>query len=46
MTKVIKLIVVKVNRKFNILFMAKLYQEKKKYHAHDEKNKFKKGRFC
>tara|TARA_B100001123_G_C15115725_1_gene949267 strand:+ start:26 stop:256 length:231 start_codon:yes stop_codon:yes gene_type:complete len=38
-----KTIVVEVTRKFKHPFYAKVISRSKKYHAHDEKNKFKKG---
>ena len=38
-----KTIVVKVVRKFQHPFFGKVISRTKKYHAHDEKNKFKKG---
>ena len=38
-----KTIVVEVNRKFQHPFYGKVISRKKKYHAHDEKNKFKEG---
>jgi small subunit ribosomal protein S17 len=38
-----KTIVVEVNRKFKHPFYEKLISRSKKYHAHDEKNKFKEG---
>jgi small subunit ribosomal protein S17 len=36
-----KTIVVEVNRKFKHPFYEKVISRSKKYHAHDEKNKFK-----
>ena len=38
-----KTIVVKVKRRFVHPFYGKVISRSKKYHAHDEKNKFKKG---
>ena len=38
-----KTIVVEVTRKFKHPFYAKVISRSKKYHAHDEKNKFKIG---
>ena len=38
-----KTIVVKVERKFRHPFYGKVISRSKKYHAHDEKNKFKVG---
>ena len=38
-----KTIVVKVIRKFQHPFFGKVISRTKKYHAHDEKNKFKEG---
>jgi len=38
-----KTIVVKVTRKFKHPFYEKVISRSKKYHAHDEKNKFKEG---
>ena len=38
-----KTIVVEVKRKFRHPFSGKVISRSKKYHAHDEKNKFKKG---
>ena len=38
-----KTIVVEVNRKFQHPFYEKVIKRTKKYHAHDEKNKFKEG---
>ena len=38
-----KTIVVKVQRRFRHPFYGKVISRSKKYHAHDEKNKFKKG---
>ncbi len=38
-----KTIVVKVKRTFRHPFYGKVISRSKKYHAHDEKNKFKKG---
>ena len=38
-----KTIVVKVTRKFQHQFYGKVISRTKKYHAHDEKNKFKEG---
>tara|TARA_A100001011_G_C13685830_1_gene585572 strand:+ start:293 stop:523 length:231 start_codon:yes stop_codon:yes gene_type:complete len=40
-----KTVVVEVNRKFQHPFYGKVISRKKKYHAHDEKNKFKEGDF-
>ena len=40
-----KTIVVKVQRKFRHPFYGKIISRSKKYHAHDEKNKYKKGDF-
>ena len=40
-----KTIVVEVNRKFQHPFYGKVISRKKKYHAHDENNKFKEGDF-
>ena len=37
-----KTIVVEVTRKFKHPFYEKIIKRSKKYHAHDEKNKFKK----
>ena len=42
-TKNDKTIVVEVTRKFKHPFYDKIIKRSKKYHAHDEKNKFKKG---
>ena len=38
-----KTIVVEVTRKFQHPFYGKVIKRSKKYHAHDEKNKFKEG---
>ena len=38
-----KTIVVQVTRKFKHPFYEKVIKRSKKYHAHDEKNKFKEG---
>ena len=38
-----KTIVVEVTRKFKHPFYGKIISRSKKYHAHDEKNKFKEG---
>ena len=38
-----KTVVVEVTRKFAHPFYGKVIKRSKKYHAHDEKNKFKKG---
>ena len=38
-----KTIVVEVKRRFTLPFYGKVISRSKKYHAHDEKNKFKKG---
>ena len=38
-----KTIVVEVKTKFRHPFYGKVISRSKKYHAHDEKNKFKKG---
>ena len=38
-----KTIVVLVERKYRHPFLRKVINDKKKYHAHDEKNKFKIG---
>ena len=38
-----KTIVVKVKRTFRHPFYGQVISRSKKYHAHDEKNKFKKG---
>ena len=38
-----KTIVVSVERKFTHPFYGKVIKRSKKYHAHDEKNKFKEG---
>ena len=38
-----KTIVVQVVRKFKHPFYEKIIKRSKKYHAHDEKNKFKEG---
>ena len=40
-----KTIVVEVKRRFKHPFYGKLRSRSKKYHAHDENNKFKKGDF-
>ena len=42
-TKNNKTIVVEVTRKFKHPFYEKVIKRSKKYHAHDEKNKFKEG---
>ena len=42
MQKTIKLLLLKLLENLNILF-TKSHKEVKKYHAHDEKNKFKEG---
>ena len=42
-TKGNKTIVVEVKRKFQHPFYGKVISRSKKYHAHDEKNKFKEG---
>ena len=42
-TKSDKTIVVEVNRKYSHPFYGKVISRSKKYHAHDEKNKFKEG---
>ena len=42
-TKNNKTIVVQVERKFQHPFFGKVIKRSKKYHAHDEKNKFKEG---
>jgi len=42
-TKNNKTVVVEVTRKFKHPFYGKVIQRSKKYHAHDEKNKFKEG---
>ena len=42
-TKSNKTIVVEVTRKFKHPFYEKVIKRTKKYHAHDEKNKFKEG---
>ena len=42
-TKSNKTIVVEVTRKFKHPFYQKVIKRTKKYHAHDEKNKFKEG---
>ncbi|MDA9090099.1 30S ribosomal protein S17 [Pelagibacteraceae bacterium] len=42
-TKNNKTIVVQVTRKFKHPFYDKVISRAKKYHAHDEKNKFKEG---
>ena len=42
-TKNNKTVVVEVTRKFKPPFYGKVIQRSKKYHAHDEKNKFKEG---
>ena len=42
-TKNNKTIVVEVTRKFKHPFYGKIIKRSKKYHAHDEKNKFKEG---
>ena len=41
-----KTIVVEVTRKFKHPFYEKVIKRSKKYHAHDEKNKFKEGAYC
>ncbi len=38
-----KTVVVKVQRRFRHPFYGKVISRSKKYHAHDEKNKFKEG---
>ena len=38
-----KTIVVEVTRKFKHPFYEKIIKRSKKYHAHDEKNKYKEG---
>jgi len=38
-----KTVVVEVTRKFAHPFYGKIIKRSKKYHAHDEKNKFKEG---
>ena len=38
-----KTIVILVERKYQHPFLKKIIKSKKKYHAHDEKNKFKIG---
>ena len=38
-----KTVVVQVERKFQHPFFGKVIKRSKKYHAHDEKNKFKEG---
>ena len=38
-----KTIVVQVERKFQHPFFGKVIKRSKKYHAHDEQNKFKQG---
>ena len=38
-----KTVVVKVERRFRHPFYGKVISRSKKYHAHDEKNKFKEG---
>ena len=38
-----KTIVVEVTRKFKHPFYEKIIKRSKKYHAHDEKNRFKEG---
>ena len=38
-----KTIVVEVTRKFKHPFYGKIIKRSKKYHAHDQKNKFKEG---
>ena len=42
-TKNNKTVVVQVERKFQHPFFGKVIKRSKKYHAHDEKNKFKEG---
>ena len=42
-TKSNKTIVVEVVRKYRHPFYGKVIRRSKKYHAHDEKNKFKEG---
>ena len=44
-TKSNKTIVVEVVRKYRHPFYGKVIRRSKKYHAHDEKNKYKKGDF-
>ena len=41
--KAVETIVVEVTRKFKHPFYEKVIKRSKKYHAHDEKNKFKEG---
>ena len=38
-----KTVVVEVTRKFKHPFYGKIIKRSKKYHAHDEKNKYKEG---
>jgi len=38
-----KTVIVKVKRRFTHPFYGKVISRSKKYHAHDEKNKFKEG---
>ena len=38
-----KTVVVKVQRRFRHPFYGKVIKRSKKYHAHDEKNKYKEG---
>ena len=40
-----KTVVVIVKRKYSHPFFTKVISSSKKYHAHDEKNKYKKGDF-
>ena len=42
-TKSDKTVVVEVTRKFAHPFYGKVIKRSKKYHAHDEKNKYKEG---
>ena len=42
-TKNNKTIIVQVTRKYRHPFYGKVISKSKKYHAHDEKNKFKEG---
>ena len=42
-TKSNKTIIVQVTRKYRHPFYGKVISKSKKYHAHDEKNKFKEG---
>ena len=43
MLKTTKLLLLKLLRKFKHPFYEKVIKRSKKYHAHDEKNKFKEG---